>query len=1003
MYPKGSEWRKWDLHVHTPFTKLNNSYGNPDDCLYNFCEVLNNSDIKVFGITDYFNVDTFFEFKKKFNKIYPESDKTFIPNVEFRIDSKNSRNEHIQIHVLFSPDLSENNLKEFFTRLKLVSTDNINLTNKYCNDNNLNEVGYDKAMVRIEDLKKQLESDFTSENYLIIGVVNGYGSLRPHANDGRGAEYAKELDKICHAFFGNKDNVDFYLNKIPGRSRYNLPPKPVLLASDCHSFNDLDKKLGNCFTWIKADPTFEGLRQIIYEPEERVFIGDEQTLLKRVRENKTKFIKTINVKWIDGYNGEKGTWFKKIDIPLNPGMVAIIGNRGSGKSALADIIALCGNSHLYEEFSFLKKDRFLKDNLAGNFEATLSWVSENDVITKRLNEPTDKNSPERVRYLPQSFFEKLTNNLELYEFNKTIEQIVFSYIPEEQRLGKKSFEEITNYKKDQGEKQIEKKENSLNELNKKIIELERKLHPSYKQTIEEKKKLKEKELDEHKKNKPKEVPNPKDDPNISEELINLQSDIEKLNEDLKKVDIEIEETKKKRQNILLSIEELSKIKNELKDFEQSINSFLESKKDILNQNGLSIKELITINIKYGVLESKVTDLNDEYKSLGKKLSSPSEIVNITDEAERNNAKQVSLLVKKEEIERKINELKSKISEPQKKYQKYLEDLKKWEDKKKEIDGDEQTQDSLNWLKTELKFIEKKLNSEIEILRTQRLEICKQIYDIKKGFLDIYKEFNESANKKISEFQNILGEYKISIDVALKIDTNFYDEFLKYINQNKKGSFYGEDEGKEILISLVKNKNLNDKDEFISLMKSFIEYLEEDKRENIEKEKDKRRFIKDQIIKEDKWLEFYNYLFSLNYIIPEYKLTLGDKDISQLSPGEKGALLIVFYLLLDKDDIPLIIDQPEENLDNESVYKILRHFNSYAKKQRQIIMVTHNPNLAVVGDAEQIIYVTIDKKNNNTFEFKSGAIENQEINKHASDILEGTLKAFDIRRLKYLTK
>jgi len=131
------------------------------------------------------------------------------------------------------------------------------------------------------------------------------------------------------------------------------------------------------------------------------------------------------------------------------------------------------------------------------------------------------------------------------------------------------------------------------------------------------------------------------------------------------------------------------------------------------------------------------------------------------------------------------------------------------------------------------------------------------------------------------------------------------------------------------------------------------------------------------------------------------LKLGDKHITELSPGEKGAILIVFYLMLDEHNIPLIIDQPEENLDNESIYKILVHFIKNAKKKRQVILVTHNSNLAIVGDSEQIIYVNIDKKNKNEFKFESGAIENPEINRHASKILEGTIKAFNIRRLKYL--
>ena len=105
-------------------------------------------------------------------------------------------------------------------------------------------------------------------------------------------------------------------------------------------------------------------------------------------------------------------------------------------------------------------------------------------------------------------------------------------------------------------------------------------------------------------------------------------------------------------------------------------------------------------------------------------------------------------------------------------------------------------------------------------------------------------------------------------------------------------------------------------------------------------------------------------------------------------------------MLDMSDIPLFIDQPEDNLDNQSVYEILVTFLKKAKKRRQIIMVTHNPNLAVVADAEQIIHVSIDKKNKNDFDFCSGSIENPEINDRVVKILEGTMPAFDNRRLKY---
>ena len=133
---------------------------------------------------------------------------------------------------------------------------------------------------------------------------------------------------------------------------------------------------------------------------------------------------------------------------------------------------------------------------------------------------------------------------------------------------------------------------------------------------------------------------------------------------------------------------------------------------------------------------------------------------------------------------------------------------------------------------------------------------------------------------------------------------------------------------------------------------------------------------------------------------EYAST-GNKTLEELSPGERGALLLIFYLILDNDDIPLIIDQPEENLDNESVYNILVHFIKKVKEKRQIIIVTHNPNLAVVCDADQIIHMLIEKENKNRVKYFSGAIEDSTINNSIINILEGTLPAFNNRDSKYL--
>lgn len=147
-------------------------------------------------------------------------------------------------------------------------------------------------------------------------------------------------------------------------------------------------------------------------------------------------------------------------------------------------------------------------------------------------------------------------------------------------------------------------------------------------------------------------------------------------------------------------------------------------------------------------------------------------------------------------------------------------------------------------------------------------------------------------------------------------------------------------------------------------------------------------------------ELYDFLWTLSYLNPEYSLTLDGKELSRLSPGERGTLLLVFYLLVDKNNNPIIVDQPEENLDNQTVYKLLIPVIKEVKKRRQIIMVTHSPNIAVVCDAEQVIHAFIDRANKNHVIYTVGAIESPQINKYLVDVLEGTRPAFDNRGSKY---
>jgi len=696
-----------------------------------------------------------------------------------------------------------------------------------------------------------------------------------------------------------------------------------------------------------------------------------------VRENKTKFIKTLKINQVEGYDGKLGIWFKNIEIPFNPGLVAIIGNKGNGKSAIADILGLCGNSHQYDDFSFLNKGRFLKGGLAENFEAELEWES-GEKVKKNLSNDVDKNAPERVRYLPQNYFEKLTNSLDDYEFEKTLERVVFSHIPEEQKLGKNSFEELINYKKQAVNEEIELILKGIRKLNEEIIELEKKSHPNYKKRLENILKVKQRELEEHEKNKPDEVKNPKKNEALSDEQRRMLEELEKLNEKLEEVEELIKQKKEEKATTLKELEGLQNIKNELEYYNNLISKYISENSEKFEKYGLNVYDIIKLEINFELVDEKIEQKKLEIKEIEQKLEEK--------------------LKDKEDTTKKINNIKEKLSEQERRYQQYLEDLKRWEEKRNQLIGDEQTFDTIKWLEKELEFIKSEcgLTNRLEELRDERIEKTLLIYDKKNELIDVYRNFKDAIDSEISKYKDILGDYEINIDASLKVDQGFYDGFLSYINQKVRGSFYGKIEGETMLKELLEKIDVNSRDSIKTMLNEILRYLEYDQREQFEGQ---QRYITDQI-DEKKLKDFYDYVFSLKYLEPSYELKLGNKSLPQLSPGEKGAMLIVFYLMLDKENIPLIIDQPEENLDNESIYKILTHFIKHTKRKRQIIMVTHNPNLAIVGDAEQIIFVNIDKKNDNKFSFEAGSIENPVINKHASDILEGTLKAFNVRRLKY---
>jgi predicted ATPase len=990
-YPRGSEWRKWDLHVHTPDTAKNDQFGSGEDKWEEYISKLeSNEEISVLGITDYFSIDNYLLLKKK-QEEGRLSDKTLIPNVELRILPVTRTDTPINIHVFFDPNLPIETInREFFQCLKFKYSGNeysclrqdlIALGRLYRNNDHLEEYcakkeGIAQFNISYNELDEVLKKP-SLRNYVVIAVSNSNRDGNSGIQHSSLAATRQEIYRMSDIIFSANDkDIQYFLGEGVDdeetiKQKYGSL-KPCVIGSDAHSIDAVNVFPNNKTTWIKADPTFEGLKQILIEPENRVFIGEKPRIFKTVDANRTKYINELLIDAVDGYSGIKGKWFEKIQIPFNKELIAIIGNKGNGKSAISDILAHCCNYKVQKYFSFLNDDKFRNKNLAGNFAASVEFA-DGQKEKKELSDKLNGSEITRVKYLPQGYFESICNDLQKEENLKDeIEAVVFQYIDESSRLGTSNFKELIAKKSDAIELDIQLLQNKLSNVNKEIIILEDKEHPAYKASVNATIEQKEKEITALV--APPEVPKPSPNDEQSKETV---LKIEKLKEEIVALNDSIQKLTDEKSGLLIQLSKINDLIIKVNRIAQSIREFKEENKSFVESLGGDINTIISGKKDTSLLEKKQLEFEGRLREIEKLIVADSQ-----------NEDNLVFAIKKKQDE--IISLQAKLDGPSKAYQSYLQQKEEYEKNKRRIEGDEATPNTLKWLKKEKEYVENSLSEDLQKKAEERNLCLKEIYNKRKEIISIYQQVKSKLDSKIEENKSLLKDYEIKIGASLGIRNTFPDEFLRFVNQSKSGSFRGKDTGLTLVQELIKESDIQNEDGIEAFCNSFINKLKTD---------DERPFyVKDQV--EDRQ-SLYDYLFSLDYLTNNYSILQGDKDLSVLSPGEKGALLLVFYLLLDMDNIPLILDQPEDNLDNDSVANILVDFIKEAKKKRQIIMVTHNPNLAVVADAEQIIYVSIDKEDGNKVYVESGSIENPNTNKHIVDVLEGAMPAFRKRDNKYI--
>ncbi|MBB1601514.1 ATP-binding protein [Variovorax sp. UMC13] len=561
LLERGSEWRQWDLHVHTPasfhwkgarFDADPNSAHNRG-LVDEMIAALNATRPAVFALMDYWTFDGWFALQRRLKEDgAPKLSKTVFPGIELRLMAPmNTPGKRLNAHVVFSDQTSDQILHDFKSMLRIAETGNA-LSNaalvelaRTTSEDNLNQKGFKKT--DMADEAKALHAgcslaELTAESYkaAIAHIKDGLaiGFMPFDTSDG-----LKEVKWQEHyAFFislfksspifesRNLELRDCLINEQTEKNKAFLKkfqerlgnvPRLVVSGSDAHCFvgvkDDNDKRGYGDFpsgkvTWIKADPTFLGLQQAIMEPAKRSFIGDRPPKQAEIEANKTYFIDRVEI--TKHVAGAPGVWLDGTAVLFNSDLVAIIGNKGSGKSALADVVALLGNSRQKLHFSFLKKDRFRgkTGEPAKNFTGKLTWT-DGTSESRPLSEDPAADKVEMVRYIPQGHFEDLCNahvSGSSNAFEQELRSVIFSHTSDQIRLGAHNFDQLIEQQETGFRIQLNDFRKDLRLINAEIAVIEERLQPDVKSSVQELLGAKNHQIAEHKKIRPTAGPKPPD-------------------------------------------------------------------------------------------------------------------------------------------------------------------------------------------------------------------------------------------------------------------------------------------------------------------------------------------------------------------------------------------------------------------------------------------------------------------------------------------------------------
>lgn len=924
---RGSEWRKWDLHIHTPASGFATDNDYPI-----IIENLKNSEAEVIGINDYSTIDGY----AKILELGGVEGKKIIPVVEFRmvnkINHKNSTTTEggvsINFHIIFDNELSVKQIQTEINSLECFFEGGKETKLGHVDSNQYQELSFD-FFKTIEALKK---SPITKEKFLVWVPYDEYGGI-------------DNIDPNVDAFFklgiinnsdilgsGNSKQIDFFLsNRCINDVGKNIP---CIKGSDSHQIDypfgklkDKNSNPINKYCWVKADRTFQGLKQIVYEPLLRVKINDE------IPDNKQPHKTIKSIKFINHPD------FIKEPIYFSKDLNTIIGGKSSGKSLLLYYLAnTIDYKYSYKQINPNSESIELDDKykFSDNEETPLDIEiqRDDDVVYKFSDRENIKNR--RFVYIPQTYILSLTEKIEK-KSRKTLGKFIREILLQD-ASSKEAYDNFISEVK------------RLDRVRNDLIEDYFKIKNDIKIKYEEIKNLGDKEGIQNfvKNTLEKSLNELKTNSNITEEESVRYNILKARQEKINNINLE-------------NNNEIDLLKSYINNLESQIQNLIENKTRIQDNFKLNSKFLELLN----KIESDISGLLGNLNSYNSNLYSLESLTN-------DRIKKLS-----DTIEEKIRPISEK-----------LVDKNKISNLEKEI-------------KNQKSILFKIQNIEENVL----IVLQKNLEETKiKIFLEYENAFNEyqkiidNLNERGKDFEdlNLIGSIKFYAN-------RFKDQFLNdFFNLNHR------------INSEIKNSDL-----FKVEKNMFDDVIIHDHKNEIER-------IFDLIINDDvSFKKYKNKKDSIKALLKDeffdyWELKVGNDEMADMSPGKANLLILKLLIDLSESDCPILIDQPEDNLDNRSIYNDLVQFIRKRKINRQIIIVTHNPNVVVSADSENVIVANQkgedgERENNNyRFEYINGAIENSfkidddnigilnrmGIKEHVTEILEGGKEAFIKREEKY---